>query len=555
MPFASRRAPLVVSLLSAASALALTGCGASPTDDVAAGGDFGTSEAALTLPGLDLGHARLRPELLRHAERLGGSGSTGSPAPAPRVSVSVENRVCPEGDSGERFCSIPVRLSAAADHDVRVFVEVEEATSSATAGVDYRVSSFGITIAAGQRDGEIPLAILGDTDPEADEVIAFRLARAEGAEVGTARGSVLVLNDDAARVPPPVDPAPAAGSIGATRGFHTATALPDGRVVVIGGFADGAPSASIVVIGTDGRVQTAPFALHAPRYRHTATLLADGRILVVGGVGTGSPAALASTEIVDVARGLVTEGAALADGRLNHNAVALADGSVLVAGGVEGAAGGRCFASAERFVPGRLGAPDRVIPAENALPAGSDAMAAARVADGSVLFLGGACADPLKVVRYVPGVGFRREPSNLLAPRVGATATALPDGRVLLAGGMDTMTGVVGTATEFVNASTAAVSAGPSLAEGRFGHRAEALDDGRVILSGGSFLGPNLRPRASVEVFEPATGAFRTAFTLASARNEHATARVGLRVFHIGGMQTAEGGYGPLATYEVTELR
>jgi hypothetical protein len=217
---------------------------------------------------------------------------------------------------------------------------------------------------------------------------------------------------------------------------------------------------------------------------------------------------------------------------------------------VEGAAGGRCFASAERFIPGGAGTPDRVVATENALPVGSDSMAAARVADGSVLFLGGACSDPIKVVRYVPGVGFRREPTNLLAPRVSATASALPDGRVLLAGGMNTTSNVVLTATEFVNATTAAVSAGPSLAEPRFSHRAELLADGRVVLSGGSFLGPDLRARATVEVFEPATGAFRTAFTLASARSEHATARVGTRVFHIGGALASSGG-----TYEVTDFR
>jgi hypothetical protein len=121
---------------------------------------------------------------------------------------------------------------------------------------------------------------------------------------------------------------------------------------------------------------------------------------------------------------------------------------------------------------------------------------------------------------------------------------------VLLAGGMNTVAGVVEAGTELVDAATASVSAGPSLAEPRFSHRAELLADGRVVLSGGSFLGPDLRARATVEIFEPSRGAFSTAFTLASPRSEHATARVGMRVFHIGGALAPSSG-----TYEVTELR
>jgi hypothetical protein len=534
-----RRSSLPLSLAVAAGALALTGCGPQGPEAYDEDSAFGSASAALSLPGIDRQRMYIRPEVLRHAERLSGLG------PAAPPSIRVENRVCPEGDSGERFCSIPLRLSAAAARDVIVVVAIDEAASTATRGVDYRAStSFGVTIPAGSLEGEIPVAIFGDLDPEADEIVAYRITAVDGATLGTAEGRLLIVNDDVAAPPP------SSGALQAARSFHTATALPDGRVVVVGGMAGGSPSASIEIIEPTGVVRAAPFSLGAPRYRHTATLLADGRILVAGGVGAGSAAALATTEIVNVASGTVTPGAPLTEGRLNHNALALADGSVLVAGGVEGAAGGRCLASAERFVPGGAGTLDRVVATENALPAGSDGMAAARVADGSVLFLGGACADPLKVVRYVPGVGFRREPTNLLAPRVGATASALPDGRVLLAGGMNTQSNVVLTATEFVNATSAAVSAGPVLAEGRFGHRAETLADGRVVLSGGSFLGPGLVPRASVEVFEPGTGAFRTAFTLASARNEHATARVGTRVFHIGGAAAAAS-----TTYEVTELR
>jgi hypothetical protein len=181
-------------------------------------------------------------------------------------------------------------------------------------------------------------------------------------------------------------------------------------------------------------------------------------------------------------------------------------------------------------------------------------MAAAKRGDGSVVFLGGACSDPLKVVRYVPGVGFRRDGFNLRSPRVSATASTLPDGRVLLAGGMNTGTNTVVQRTEIVDVVGLISIDGPSLAEPRFAHRAETLADGRVVLSGGSFFSGGLRALATVEVFDPATSTMRTAFTLREPRAEHAVVRLGYRVLHIGGYVSDTSGARSLASYEVTSF-
>ena len=82
------------------------------------------------------------------------------------------------------------------------------------------------------------------------------------------------------------------------RQSHTATVLPDGRVLVVGGGADGGPLDSAEmrdpVSGTFS--PTAPLA--AARAWHTATLLPDGRVLVVGGGDVDSDVgALASAEL------------------------------------------------------------------------------------------------------------------------------------------------------------------------------------------------------------------------------------------------------------------
>jgi hypothetical protein len=73
-----------------------------------------------------------------------------------------------------------------------------------------------------------------------------------------------------------------------------------------------------------------------------------------------------------------------------------------------------------------------------------------------------------------------------------------------------------------------------------------------VVLSGGSFFAGGLEPRATVEVFDPAMNTVRTAFTLRQPRAEHAIARLGNRVLHLGGYVIDGGGARSLANYEVT---
>src|SRR5689334_12285474 len=71
------------------------------------------------------------------------------------------------------------------------------------------------------------------------------------------------------------------------RGEHTATLLPDGRVLVVGGQTDAANANTALNKATIYNAQTNSWAeaatMTAARSGHTATLLPDGRVLVVGG--------------------------------------------------------------------------------------------------------------------------------------------------------------------------------------------------------------------------------------------------------------------------------
>ena len=77
------------------------------------------------------------------------------------------------------------------------------------------------------------------------------------------------------------------GSLATARGGHTATLLPDGRVLVIGGsdrgYFFGRPLASAEIWDPASRSFSAAGTLREARATHTASLLPDGRVLVIGG--------------------------------------------------------------------------------------------------------------------------------------------------------------------------------------------------------------------------------------------------------------------------------
>jgi uncharacterized delta-60 repeat protein len=318
-----------------------------------------------------------------------------------------------------------------------------------------------------------------------------------------------------------------AGALSTGRAGHTATRLPDGRVLVAGGLGAAASrSAEIYDPATGAFTPTGD--LHRPRVDHTATLLADGRVLVAGSsVPASGHANAASAEIYDPATGLFTPTGPLAHPHGRHTATLLGNGRVLVVGG------GTLLASSppEIFDPAT-----GTWSAAGTLAVGRIGHQATRLANGRVLVSGGATLAPVPAVLrrtdvYDPATGTWTQAADLSVPRAGHSATLLADGRVLAAGG----TGAASSAGSAERYDPATGAWAPTAGLGaRALHTEARLAGGRVLLAAGvNFVG---LPSRSAALFDPSSGTWSTTGSLATPRILHTmTVLADGRVLVVGG--------------------
>src|SRR5437762_2574025 len=141
----------------------------------------------------------------------------------------------------------------------------------------------------------------------------------------------------------------ATGSLGTAHASHTATLLPNGKVLVAGGVDYSGTLGSAELYDRASGTWMATGSLGNARAGHTATLLPNRMVLVAGGVDSSGHSA-ASAELYDPASGTWTATGSLGTARSSHTATLLPNGKVLVVGGEGGDTGGP-LASAELYDP------------------------------------------------------------------------------------------------------------------------------------------------------------------------------------------------------------
>ena len=94
---------------------------------------------------------------------------------------------------------------------------------------------------------------------------------------------------------------------------------------------------------------------------------------------------------------------------------------------------------------------------------------------------------------------------SMATPRLGATATLLSDGQMLVAGGSDDTHGHAVASAELYDPATGTFAPTGSMTTPRIGAMATLLADGRVLIAGGVSNGDYLR---TAELYDPGTGTF-----------------------------------------------
>ncbi|HZJ56434.1 MAG TPA: kelch repeat-containing protein [Myxococcaceae bacterium] len=290
-----------------------------------------------------------------------------------------------------------------------------------------------------------------------------------GADPGRAPGTLTLLGDMLVR-----------------RSQHTATLLPDGRVLIAGGGTPEQPGRSAEIYDPSSGASVHAPDLVQPRAGHTATVLADGRVLIVGGLG-----AVTSAELYEPASGTFRLTSAPLRARSDHAAVLVANGKVLVLGGDVSGVGALPTASAELFDPETERFREIAPMLTPRRPYGVVALP-----DGRLLIAGGTTTGKeitSAAEVYDPELERFESVSSLTTPREKHASALLPDGRVLILGGNQDPNGDGLNSTEIFDPSVDRFVPGPELRQGRYKFSALGLPDGSSLAVGGArFLAERL---------------------------------------------------------------
>jgi hypothetical protein len=332
----------------------------------------------------------------------------------------------------------------------------------------------------------------------------------------TVSPNAVVLNSSTDIYDPGTGAITAAASMNIGRAQHTAIMMTDGSVLIAGGFNDHYLKSMETYNPADGSF-TATADMTTARSGAAAALLQGGNVLIIGGFNGDY---LSTAELYSPSSKTVAYTGAMNSTRLRPAAVRLNDGAVLVVGGFNGS----FLSSVEAYVP--ITSAFHLVASMSAAREGHTATL---LSDGRVLVTGGcnnAIAERVICDNYLDSAEiwdpstnqFTATTGKMTTARIEHTATLMPDGKVLIAGGKNA-TSVLSSA-EIFDPATGLFTPTGDLGTARKGHTANALGDGRILLTGGY----SNAPLSSAEIYSQ--GVFTAVSTPMSAARYRHTATV-----------------------------
>ena len=319
----------------------------------------------------------------------------------------------------------------------------------------------------------------------------------------------------------------ATGSMAVPRNVHTATLLPNGKVLTAGG-----GSAAVELYDLSTGTFTATGAMTASKFVSSATLLPDGRVLLIEA---------GNAELYDASTGTITATGSMIDGQ-NRTATLLMNGKVLITG----------LGNPELYDPS-TGAFTLTGPYANVYTHDDGFQTTATLLpSGEVLF-----AEDVQYVRnygaelYDSMTNTFRLTGTMVSFLLGRTTTLLVNGKVLRAGGADDF-GRYQKAEQY-DPATGMFTATGDLTTPRDSHAAVLLPDGTVLITGGYGMGS----LASAELYDSSTGTFTATGNMTARRAYHtATVLNDGRVLITGGVSPVgieifDVAYGSLSSAEI----